>query len=158
MRADGAHWGLELYHSAVIVDDIHAAIALYERAADLQFTEVKDLAMTVTVDGKPRATQFLAVYSKSGPPYLELIQDQSGGVWGRHGLDLRHLGFFTTDVKAAAELFEANGCVTRVLLPGSPPRIEFVEAPGGTWIELVGPEARASFEQWQQTSYERPDG
>ncbi len=157
MRDDGVVGDLELYHSAVVVDDIHAAVELYRTAAGLEFTEVKDLAITLTVDGELRDTEFFAVYSRGGPPYLELIQDRSGGVWGRSGLELRHLGFFVPDVAAAVLRFEAQNCTARVVFPGSPPRIVFVQTPGGTWIELLGPDARSSFARWQETSYQPPE-
>jgi catechol 2,3-dioxygenase-like lactoylglutathione lyase family enzyme len=143
----------EYYHYAAVVEDIHKSIKMYQEAAGLAFTEVRDFEFKVEVDGEQRSTHFLAVYSKGGPPYLELVQEVSGDTWGPTGLNLAHVGFFVTDILEAASRFEELGCTLRVKFPGSPPSIVYLATPDGTWIELVGPEVRAIWTEWQETTY-----
>ena len=51
-------------------------------------------------DGQPAAARDLTVvYSVEGPPYLELIESQEGGVWGHHhGEGLHHIGSYHDDL------------------------------------------------------------
>lgn len=72
-----------------------------------------------TSDHEPQG----AVYSKQGPPYLELIQQRPGTVWETTGL--HHIGVWVDDAHAESERLAAAGCPLEA--------VASVEA-DGTWI------------------------
>jgi catechol 2,3-dioxygenase-like lactoylglutathione lyase family enzyme len=147
----------ELFHTGVVVEDIDAAIAAYT-ATGVTFTEVRDITLDVIVDGARRTEHMLAAYTKEGPPYLELIQELDGDIWGSNALNLNHLGYWVDDVEAAAGKLEQAGFALRLRPAASPPRLAYLSGPGNVWVELVAPAVRASLAQWLATTYAGPTG
>lgn len=94
--------GTPLFHVGVLVEDIDAAIVRFGELLGLTFGE--PLIMTLedtTVDGVKFEGSITFVYSVEGPPYLELIQSQDSGLWGRqHGEGLHHIGVSQDDLEA----------------------------------------------------------
>jgi len=64
-----------------------------------------------------------AVYSRNGPPHLELIQQREGTVWAETGL--HHLGVWVDDFHETSADFEAKGCPLEAVAS---------VAEDGTWI------------------------
>lgn len=145
----------DLFHTGVVVRDIHAAIAAYH-ALGVTFTEVRDITIDVVVDGEHNTEHMLAAYTKQGPPHVELIQELDGDIWGPDALNLNHLGYWAEDVEAAAKALEQAGFRLRITPPASPPRIAYLSGPGSVWIELCGPGVRTMLAQWLTTCYAGP--
>lgn len=144
------------YHTGVVVEDIHAAIAAYA-ATGATFTEVRDITMDVVLDGEVRTERMLAAYTRQGPGYVELIQELEGDIWGPSALNMNHVGYWVEDVESAAEELERSGFTLRLLPAARPPRIGYLSGPGNLWVELVGSVVRPSLDQWLATSYAGPD-
>jgi hypothetical protein len=146
----------DLFHTGVVVEDIHAAIAAYA-ATGASFSEVRDITMEVVLDGERRTEHMLAAYTKQGPGYVELIQELEGDIWGPSALNMNHLGYWVEDVESAAKELERSGFTLRLLPAARPPRIGYLSGPGNVWVELVAPAVRSSLDQWLATSYAGPD-
>ena len=90
-----------LYHVGVLVDDIDSAIVHFSAQLGLTFNEPRVIALEQLLEaGVPaRARDLRVVYSVEGPPFLELIEAQDGGVWGHHhGEGLHHIGSYHDDL------------------------------------------------------------
>lgn len=132
--------GLELYHVGLVVPDLRAAMDTYADVLGFGWTEVHDSRIDVLVDGQRREARIAATYSQQGPPYLELVEELSGGVWGRSGLGLAHAGFWVDDLDGTALRWEAAGLPARVRhVPGADqaPLFTYHQAAPGMWWELV---------------------
>ena len=97
------------YHVAVVVEDLAAAMDELGELLGLDwgepFTGSPHLLTGAgdVVDAAPRL-----VFSRQGPPYLELIERRPGTVWSEPGL--HHLGFWVDDVAAESGRFTSAGC------------------------------------------------
>jgi hypothetical protein len=77
--------GLDLYHVGLTVADLDAAMSQYAEAFGFTWRSVHESTMDVLVEGRARRAQLAVTYSVQGPPYLELIQERHGSVWGADG-------------------------------------------------------------------------
>jgi hypothetical protein len=147
----GAGQGLELYHLGLTVPDLRAAMEQYSAAFGFGWASVRESALDVMVDGEPRRPEIAVTYSVQGPPYLELIQERSGSVWGADGLALTHVGFWAQDVLAGMRALESSGLAARVHDAGGdgrPLRYSYHPSGGGLWIELVHTSFQADLDSW----------
>jgi catechol 2,3-dioxygenase-like lactoylglutathione lyase family enzyme len=134
---------MELFHTGVLVDDIDRAIERFSRVLGLTFGEpqVKEL-----VDdggcGLARVNHLPVVYSNEGPPYLELMEAQEDGLWGRHhGEGIHHVGSWTDDLAASVNDLVADGVeVEASLSVGGEVMAVYLRPTSlcGTRAELVG--------------------
>lgn len=145
----------ELYHVGYVVDDIEAAMAHYGAALGLSWAVVTPRVLRVVVDGAdtPKDVELLATYSVQGPPYVELIQELSGGVWGPGSRRLDHLGYWVDDLPAAFAELSAKGLdasVQAVDAHDCPIRFSYQRASSqtGPWIELVDRAVRPALLAW----------
>ena len=122
-----------LYHVGVLVNDIEAAMAHFGAELGLTFNEPRVIRLDDLEEaGQPAPARDLkVVYSVEGPPYLELIEAQEGGVWGHHhGEGLHHIGSYHDDLA---------GRVAQLIEAGTPP--ECTVKMGGELIAIyLGPE------------------
>ena len=148
--AIGARSGLEIYHVGLVVPDVEQAAADYSDQLGLRFASLRPTVLDVWVDGVRRPADLLVTYSMDGPPYLELIEERSGGVWAADALGLSHIGFWAPDVAAAAEKVAAGGWPLRVRDgdEAGPRRFTYHPAPGGLWVELVAPSFADTLATW----------
>jgi catechol 2,3-dioxygenase-like lactoylglutathione lyase family enzyme len=151
--------GLDMYHVGVVVPDVRAAMERYGEALGFTWSRVGDTTLDVLVDGRPRQARIAATYSMQGPPYLELIEERSGGVWAVEALGLQHVGFWVDDLEGAISRFDAAGLPGRVRhVPpeGRPPMFSYHDGGAGLWWELVSPTFRPRLEARLQAGEERP--
>lgn len=141
---------LDLYHVGMTVPDLPAAMEQYSLAFGFDWATVRESTPTVIVDGKPQTAQIAVTYSMQGPPYLELVEERSGDVWGAHGLSLTHVGYWAEDVMAAKRGLEAAGLRMRMHAPddGRPMRYSYHQTSSGLWIELVQTAFRDQLTDW----------
>lgn len=141
--------GLDMYHVGVVVPDVREAMARYSAALGFTWSKVGDTTLDVLVDGRPREARIAATYSMQGPPYLELIEELSGGVWAAHALGLHHVGFWVDDLEGTITRFEDAGLPGRARhLPaeGQPAMFSYHDGGAGLWWELVSPAFRPRLE------------
>jgi catechol 2,3-dioxygenase-like lactoylglutathione lyase family enzyme len=147
--------GPELYHTGLVVPDVREAAERYRDLLGLRFATFRESTMNVVVDGAPRQAELLVTYSIDGPPYLELIEERSGGVWAADALGLNHIGFWAPDFLEAARRLTESGLPARVHDDGGdgqPTRFTYHPGDGGVWVELVAPAFHTQLEQWIEAS------
>jgi catechol 2,3-dioxygenase-like lactoylglutathione lyase family enzyme len=100
-----------LYHVGILVEDIDAAIARFGELLGLTFGEPLDMRFDdIVEDGQRVVRDLRLVYSVEGPPFLELIEAQPDGVWGRqHGEGLHHIGVWQEGLEARVMELAASG-------------------------------------------------
>ena len=144
-----------LYHIGVVVDDIDRGMA--EVAAQMGVTWAPRRVASVSVREGPgvRAYALDVVYSRQGPPFLELIEGSGRGVWSAGGGPrLHHLGVFVDDLAAEAARLESLGMVTEAAGVGSDPDdpspalFAYLLGSTGVRIELVDGKGRDGLLQW----------
>ena len=143
--------GLELYHIGLIVPDLHAAMEQYTATFGFSWATVHESTPEVIVDGERRQAQIAVTYSIQGPPYLELVQERRGSIWGADGLALTHVGFWAEDLSAGRRALDESGLVARVRdddRDGRPARFSYHPFAGGLWIELVHTSFREQLADW----------
>jgi catechol 2,3-dioxygenase-like lactoylglutathione lyase family enzyme len=145
---------LQQYHTGLVVPDVREAVERYS-ALGLRFADLRVSTMDVVVDGGRRQAELLVTYSIDGPPYLELIEELSGGVWAQEALGLSHIGFWAPDLPQAVERMSALGLPSRVCEVGQDGRLDrfsFHPGDGGLWVELVSTSFRPQLERWLESS------
>jgi hypothetical protein len=143
--------GLDMYHVGLTVPDVRAAMESYSDAFGFTWASVHESRMSIVVDGVDRDAEIAVTYSVQGPPYLELVQERRGSVWGADGFALTHVGFWAEDIAAAKRGLEASGLPARVHAQeseGRPMRYSYHEFGGGLWIELVHTSFQAELSSW----------
>ena len=143
--------GLELYHIGLIVPDLGAAMGQYTATFGFSWATVHESTPEVIVDGERRQAQIAVTYSVQGPPYLELVQERRGSIWGADGLALTHVGFWAEDLSAGRRALDESGLVARVRdddRDGRPARFSYHPFAGGLWIELVHTSFREQLAHW----------
>jgi hypothetical protein len=141
--------GLDLYHVGVVVPDARAAMRQYSEALGFSWTELGLSTLDVVVDGRRREARIAATYSREGPPYLEIVEELSGGVWGAGALALNHVGMWTDDLAGSLRRLEAAGLrgrVRHVPAADEPELFSYHETGTGTWWELVSTAFRPRLE------------
>jgi hypothetical protein len=136
--------GTNLYHVGVLVTDLDEAMERFGLVLGLTFGEPRHLHLTDMVDDGEQVERHLhVVYSNEGPPYLELIEAQSEGIWGhQHGEGMHHVGSWQPGLEdKLRELAEAGvPATTTVSIDGTLIAAYLDPAPvHATRIELVGP-------------------
>jgi len=143
--------GLELYHIGLIVPDLGAAMGQYTATFGFSWAPTHESRPEVIVDGERRQAEIAVTYSIQGPPYLELVQERRGSIWGADGLALTHVGFWAEDLSAGRRALDESGLVARVRdddRDGRPARFSYHPFAGGLWIELVHTSFREQLADW----------
>ena len=143
--------GLELYHIGLTVPDLGAAMAQYTATFGFSWATVHESTPEVIVDGEQRRAQIAVTYSIQGPPYLELVQERRGSIWGADGLALTHVGFWAEDLGAGRCALDESGLAARVRdadRDGRPARFSYHPFAGGLWIELVHTSFKEQLADW----------
>ena len=71
----------------------------------------------IVEDGVRVERELRLVYSVEGPPFLELIEAQDDGVWGRqHGEGLHHIGVWQNGLEARIAELAAIGAEPQVIV------------------------------------------
>jgi hypothetical protein len=147
----GAGKGLPMYHVGLVVPDLRAAMEQYADTLGLTWATPHETALKVVVDGQRRVGELSVTYSLDGPPYLELIQEHRGSVWGADGLNLTHIGFWADDLETAKRQLEESGLLSRVYEhdeQGRLARFSFHPSGGGVWLELVRSSFQDQLDAW----------
>ena len=143
--------GLDLYHVGLAVPDGRAALEQYSATFGFTWARIHERTPEVIVDGERRRAQITVTYSVQGPPYLELVQEGRGSIWGADGFALSHVGFWAEDLSVGKRALDESGLVARVYdagPDGRPVRFSYHPFGGGFWIELVHTSFRSQLADW----------
>jgi catechol 2,3-dioxygenase-like lactoylglutathione lyase family enzyme len=146
---------MKLYHTGIIVDDLDAALASWGEALGLLWAPPLSSTVPLRCPDGVIGREVRFTYSLQGPHYIELLEQVDPSPYlnvtgGRH---VHHLGYFTDDLRGAAEALEAKGFrmeLSGVADDGGVARATFhySEQSPGFWIELVSHEIAAEIGDW----------
>jgi hypothetical protein len=143
--------GLDLYHIGLVVPDVREAMEQYSTAFGFTWARIHESMQEVIADGERRRAEIAVTYSMQGPPYLELVQERRGSIWGEDGFALSHVGFWAADLGAGKRALDETGLVARVHdagPDGRPARFSYHPFAGGLWIELVHTSFKSELADW----------
>ena len=143
-----------MYHTGMIVSDIHAAIERMSTDLNLDFAPVKtfDPLPFWTPDTGLREIVVHATYSRQGPQHLELVQGEGAFYDPQRSPDGRHIGVWVDDLPTEAKRLTDAGW--QVLGAGDTPEngygiLAYMAPPaGGIVVELVSTVLVPVFEEW----------
>lgn len=143
--------GLDLYHIGLTVPDVSAAMEQYSATFGFTWARIHERTFEVIADGERRRAEIAVTYSVQGPPYLELVEERRGSIWGADGFALTHVGFWAEDLGAAQRALAESGLVARVHdagPDGRAARFSYHPFGGGLWIELVHTSFKPQLAGW----------
>jgi quinol monooxygenase YgiN len=143
------------FHVGVVVRDLSEATERYARILGVTFTEPATFHVP-QLARDPHPYQVVGVFSREGPPYLELIQASSDGIFSAASADqILYVGMWEGDMPARVEQLKKEGFGFEAILEDSDgvPFVCLTKPDGleGMRIEFVGTGARAGIEQWVRT-------
>jgi len=145
-----------MYHVGIVVPDLDEALESYRNSFGFDWTEARTSPQDVLVEGVRQTSLIRACYSIQGPPYIELIEDVTGNVWGNSAYGMNHTGFWAEDIVDARDRLERSGLIALVQdASEDPPRFTYHRAANGMWIELVGPGFRPRLLERVRVAQER---
>jgi hypothetical protein len=142
------------FHVGIIVTDIDEAASDFARVLDIEFNDPTSMAVPVIRDGSRDAQLVRVAYSRTGPPYVELIEPTEPGYFQvDSGEGFHHLGLWLPEaddmtdperfaclhVEAEIPHEATTGTVTRMTAPRSL---------HGIRLEMIEPADRANLEAW----------
>ena len=144
--------GGELFKTGLIVPDLERATRELSDSLGLDWTspQVADLCLQVGDAREDVRLEF--VYSRGGPPYLELLQAQPGGYYAApEGGGIHHVGMWVDDLAEASAALAARGLpreAAGVRDGRCPALFAFHTDPCGLRLELVESANRPAFLEW----------
>jgi hypothetical protein len=109
------------FHVGLVVADLERGMDEIGEVLGLRWAKVQRKELRMEHAGGPRSVDVAYAYSLDGPPYLEVIEQREGTVFGTLGL--HHLGLWTGDPHGESQRFDALGC----------PRETVIIGPDGNW-------------------------
>ena len=138
-----------LFHFAMAVPDLPAAMDLLGPGLNLDWTSVWSMTREMDTPAGHTSSGMQAVYSRQGPPYVELVTGDAGGFFAAsEGPRLHHVGYIVNDVRAEAERLQALGMTIWSIDPGDPPGSAFVTNDVGMTFEVMGEGIRDTLDEW----------
>ncbi len=145
-----------LSHLGMVVPDLEAAMAEHRRLLGLSWPEIKVLEDVYRLpDGATRTVPLRVVFSREGPPYLELIEAVPGTPWTvPSGGGLHHVAYWSETLLEDVATFVEAGLDVELTRAG--PEIaqgfSYRVCESGTRVELIDVAARPAIEAWTGTS------
>ncbi len=136
----------QIFHMAMAVPDVEAAMGALGQALLLDWTDVREIDMEITTSSGTYTTPIRAVYSKQGPPYLELLSGQPGSFFSTaDGPRLHHAGLIVEDWEAEVERLQSLGMTLHGTTSGS---VAFFTTEFGLNLEVMGQRIRGVLDGW----------
>jgi quinol monooxygenase YgiN len=144
------------FHTGVVVADLDQAVQRYHDVLGLDFTEPHVFDVPRLEDPYPHPFKLTAVFSRTEPPYYELIQAEGEGIVSAAQIGkILYYGVWETDMDGRLEQLRAcNMGVDAVFRPaaGATPFAIITAADlFGARIEYVGIEDVGPIEEWVHT-------
>lgn len=146
------------YHIGIVVRNYEEAVEHYSNLLDIKFTEPAE-AVVCFEDPQTQQTEttkLIAVYSRTRPPYVELLQATGTGVFSeKNAGQILYFGIWEPDIEGRIEKLKEQGIGIDALLRSEcdKPAYAIITAPDkmGVRIEYVKELLRPVTEAWVLT-------
>jgi quinol monooxygenase YgiN/catechol 2,3-dioxygenase-like lactoylglutathione lyase family enzyme len=144
------------FHIGTVVPDLDKAVARYSDVLGVEFTEPHVFDVPRLEDPYPHPFKLTAVFSRTEPPYYELIQAEGEGIVSAAQIGkILYYGCWETDMDGRMEKLRAQDVGVDAVFrpgPGATP-FAIITAPDllGARIEYVGIEDVGPIEEWVRT-------
>jgi hypothetical protein len=146
------------YHIGIVVYNLEEAIEHYSNLLEVKFTEATDTVLCVE-NPSTRQTenlQVIAAYSRSRPPYLELIQAGGSGIFSEKNTGhILYFGIWESDLEGRIEKLTEQGMgIDALIRPAcDKPPTAVITAPDkmGIRVEYLSTSLRLATEAWVVT-------
>jgi len=143
-----------VYHVAFVVPDLDVAIAGVGQQLGLSFAKPRTRSFELrNAEGTSLAAEDSSdvyyVYSRGAPPYVELIEAKSAGVWAADsGARIHHVGTWSDDIRSDARRLEERGFRIEAFggVAGDGERFAYLTNDFGLRLELVDASLREGLE------------
>lgn len=147
---------MSFFHVGIVVPDLDKAVAQYSDVLGIEFTEPAVFTIPRLEDPHPHPFELTAVFSRTEPPYYELIQAAGDGIVSAAQVGkILYYGVWETDMRARLEQLRTHGVGIDALLRLDAHATPFaiITAPdlAGARIEYVGIEDVGPIEEWVRT-------
>jgi quinol monooxygenase YgiN len=144
------------FHSGVVVPDLERAIACFSEVLGLEFTEPATFVVPRLEDPDPHHVDLVCAFSRSAPPYYELIQAQGDGIISvAQSGRILYYGIWETDMGSRLEKLRRQGIGVDALfrMDADSPPFAMITAPDmlGARIEYVDYADKGPIEEWVRT-------
>jgi catechol 2,3-dioxygenase-like lactoylglutathione lyase family enzyme len=151
------------FHVAVVVPDLEEACNRYREVLGVQFTDPAVFDIPCMEDPDPHPFKVTAVFSRTAPPYYELIQADGNGIIGPDKAgQILYSSCWEPDMAARLEALGKAGVGVDATFRNAPDQAPFaiITAPDvcGVRIEYVDIADLASIAQWVRTGSWPADG
>lgn len=144
------------FHVGIVVPDLDHAVARYSDVLGIEFTEPAVFDIPRLEDPDPHPFKLTAVFSRTEPPYYELIQAEGGGIVSvANAGKILYYGCWEPDMAGRLAKLRAQGvgldALFRVDAESAP--FAMITAPDllGARIEYVGVDSVGPIEEWVRT-------
>ena len=137
-----------VFHLGIIVPDMRAGMDELGRRFNVRWAEPAPSHVTLPTERGPQPLTF--VYSREGPPYLELIEAVPGTVWeAAPGSRIHHIGIYVEDVEAEVERLTREGARLDMagVRDGRVTWVSYVNSDLGVRIELCPEDIRPGIDR-----------
>lgn len=142
----------KLFKTALIVDDIEAAMRDLGASLELEWTPVQRADLTLRLATGDEQVPLVFTFSRGDPPHLELLQARDTGYYAApQGGYVHHTGLWVDDLVADSQRLAEQGMPLEAagVQDGHSPAIcAFHTNPHGLRLELVEATRQSSFENW----------
>jgi quinol monooxygenase YgiN/catechol 2,3-dioxygenase-like lactoylglutathione lyase family enzyme len=144
------------FHVGMVVPDLEKAIARYSDVLGIPFTEPGVFDIPRLEDPHAHPFKLTAAFSRTEPPYYELIQADGDGITSaRHCGKILYYGCWEADMAGRLESLRENGVGVDALFRMDAESAPFaiITAPDllGARIEYVGADSLGPIEEWVAT-------
>ena len=145
------------FHTGIVVPDLEKAVARYSDVFGIEFTEPAVFQIPRLEDPDPHPAELVAVFSRTAPPYYELIQAAGSGITSaEHAGKILYYGVWEPDMRGRLERLQEQGIGIDAAFRSGPGAVPFalitaVDPVLGTRIEYVDTSDRGPFDEWVRT-------
>ena len=144
--------GEDLFKTGLIVGDLERAARDLSDSLGLTWASVQIAELCLQIGDRRENVELPFVYSRSGPPYLELLQAQPSGYYAASQAGaIHHVGLWVDDLAEASARLAARGMpleAAGVQDERCPALFAFHTNPHGLRLELVERANRTAFLEW----------
>lgn len=143
------------FHVGILVEDLDEAVSRFANALGIAFCGVTPVTVArhVEEDGAGGPAELRLTFSRQGPPYIELLEMQGEGIYGKgRGEGIHHVGLWVPECSVACDDLGAHGFRREALQydDGGRLLVAYLRSGEGrgTRFELVDMSRRAPLEAW----------
>ena len=145
------------FHTGIVVPDLEKAVARYSDVFGIEFTEPAVFKIPRLEDPDPHPAELVAAFSRTEPPYYELIQAAGSGITSaEHAGRILYYGVWEPDMRGRVERLAEQGIGIDAAFRPGPGAVPFalitaVDPVLGTRIEYVDTAERGPIDEWVRT-------